>query len=99
MAMDDIHNVGPAIGIGPALLDDEMCDVSVRLLSKKSTWSDYAQDIRATYTVWNTHNNCTNNVSNKLTSRTYLEPTQLIFITFIMLTLHTFCFIASSSLS
>ena len=43
MAMDDIHNVGPAIGIGPALLDDEMCDVSVRLLSKKSTWSDYAQ--------------------------------------------------------
>lgn len=42
-AMDDIHNGGPAIGIGPALRDDKMCDASVRLLSQKLTWSEYAQ--------------------------------------------------------
>jgi hypothetical protein len=43
MAMDDIHNAGPAVGIGPVLLDDEMCDASVRLLSQKLTRSEYAQ--------------------------------------------------------
>ena len=43
MTVDDIHNGGPAIRIGPALRDDKMCDASVRLLSQKLTWSEYAQ--------------------------------------------------------
>ena len=43
MTMDDIHNGGPAIGIGPALRDDKLCDASVRLLSQKLTRSEYAQ--------------------------------------------------------